>query len=496
MSLPFRTGLSRTLATAVAGAIVAVERVEDTIAEAASATVADARLRGWINHGDERVPLALIGGALAAWLIRSEHWALHLYARAMRDAERDAVCWTPLLDRMAVVGLWPSQKGRVVLGGKVTIVTPLPASQVLDPLRRWLRDQTDGAAFAPLAVFHASPVRALVQSRLAVLPAVASFTGEYPSHRVETTPAEQRVTHTAPIELAPRAVAPMVVAPSVVAPSVVAPSVVTQSVVTPSVVTPSVVEPSAAASCVAAPTPGAAVPPLQAALADVAFGPHGVADHAATAHEHAATNTPGHQRSHQAPPRVEPKYTPAQVTGLMAMASKATGWSNEAEVKPEIRRAVNVLIEYRALPSESLYSLYSACRKVKSWVVRIVAHVSATIELWRAALRDNNWLEVRESIVKSRTARRDSVIRLILSRCGSADVLCALCLDGDLPDVPQIARRVLRVDPKGLLGALREAAATTGLRLAASDLLPLVRHEDAEVRQGAVSLLQLMGHHA
>ncbi len=472
MSLPFRIGLSHTFATeVVADATAAEERVEDTIAEAASATVADARLRGWINHGDERVPLALIEGALAAWLIRSEHWALHLYARAMRDAERDEVCWTPLLDRMAVLGLWPSQKGRVVLGGKVTVVTPHPASQVLDPLRRWLRDQTDGAAFAPLAVFHASPVRALVQSRLAVLPAVASFTGEYPSHRVETTPAEQRVTHAALIDLAPSAVTPSVVAPSVVAPSVVAPHVMP-------------------------PTPTAAIPPLQAALADVAFGPHGVADHAATAHEHAATNNPGHHPAHQTPPRVEPKYTPAQVTGLMAMASKATGWSTEAEVKPEIRRAVNVLIEYRALPSESLYSLYSACRKVKSWVVRIVAHVSATIELWRAALRDNNWLEVRESIVKSRTARRDSVIRLILSRCGSADVLCALCLDGDLPDVPQIARRVLRVDPKGLLGALREAAGTTGLRLAASDLLPLVRHEDAEVRQGAVSLLQLMGHPA
>ena len=227
----------------------------------------------------------------------------------------------------------------------------------------------------------------------------------------------------------------------------------------------------------------------------VDYGPHGVLNLAATRPEAASPATPT-QAQAQARPAAEPHYAPAQVAGLLNVAAQATGRSDESEVRPEIRKAVNALIEYRALGSAHLYSLYSACRMVKAWVVRIVAHASATIELWRAALRDNNWIEVRESIVKSSVARRDSVIRLILSRCGSIDVLCALCLDGDLPDVPQIARRVARVHPHGLLDTLLEAARTTGLRMESSDLVPLVRHADADVRRRSVDLLQLMVHPA
>jgi hypothetical protein len=197
-----------------------------------------------------------------------------------------------------------------------------------------------------------------------------------------------------------------------------------------------------------------------------------------------------------APPAPSPvddrRYTPEQVSALLTVAAGATGRTDEAQVQPETRRAINTLIEYRALASEKLYSLYSACRLVKTWVVRIVAHVSATIELWRAALRDNNWIEVREAIVRSTAARRDSVIRLILSRSGSPDVLCALCLDGDMADVPQIARRVRGVNPLGLLEALTVAARTTGLRLTAMDLSPLVHHDNPEVRQRTLGLLHLM----
>ena len=98
--------------------------------------------------------------------------------------------------------------------------------------------------------------------------------------------------------------------------------------------------------------------------------------------------------------------------------------------------------------------------------------------------------------VESSQARRDSVIRLILSRCSSAEVLCALCLDGDLPDVPRILRRVVRADPFGLLDALGEAMRTTGLKMAAGDLEPLTRHADAQVRQRASALLPLLAHPA
>lgn len=438
MSLPFRTALSCTSGSPHGGEPgIAVDRVEDVMGDASQATVVDARLRGWINHADERVPIALLGGSLASWMAQSETWSLHLYARAMRDAERGGVCWTPLLDRMAVTGIWPTQKGRVVLGGTVSVVTPLSPAHVLHPLRQWLREQTDGAAFAPLATFEAPALRALVQSRLAVLPAVASYTGEFPGER----------SASALPDALPSAVA-LAEAPPADAYS-------PHGVLRSAVVTPHVAHPTAPA-----PDAGARA---------------------------AARSTV---------PREEPHYSPAQVAGLLHVASEATGRSDESQVRPEIRRAIDTLIEYRALGAAHLYSLYTACRMVKTWIVRIVAHASATIELWRAALRDNNWIEVRESIVKSSQARRDSVIRLILSRCSSAEVLCALCLDGDLPDVPRILRRVVRADPFGLLDALGEAMRTTGLKMAAGDLEPLTRHADAQVRQRASALLPLLAHPA
>ncbi len=531
MTVPFRTALLSTPAFAgTADAGLEFERVDDTMQAARAALEADARLRAWINHPDERVPLALLDGALAPWLARHENWSLHLYARAMRDAARDDVCWTPLLDRMAVTGIWPAAKGRVVLGGKVAVVDPLPVTQVIEPMRRWLREQTDGSAFVPLAAFQATPVRALIQSRLAVLPAVASFTGEFPSPRPETVPAEQRVKSTGVGELvaaAPdaavatasaAAVAKLAAMPVAALPVTAAkpagatlavPVAMTAQPVVPAT-PPSAGQhvsttqaPTAQAATTQAATAQAAIPPAavphaavpqaavppgavpQAAAPIPAIGPHGVANTAATDWINA-------QPAPDVAPVEERTYSPEQVSGLISIASQATGRTDETQVRPEIRRAINTLIDYRALPSEKLYTLYSACRLVKTWVVRIVAHVSATIELWRAALRDNNWIEVREAIVKSATARRDSVIRLILSRSGSSDVLCALCLDGDMLDVPHIARRVRTVDPRQLLQSLTVAAKTTGLRMTAMDLSPLVHHDDPDVRQQALSLLHLM----
>jgi hypothetical protein len=141
VSQPFRTGLISASGSAHSVDPEGVsERVEDTIAEARGATVIDARMRGWINHGDEQVPLALIEGALGRVVAQSEVWSLHLYARAVRDAERDGVCWTPLLDRMAVAGVWPTQKGRVVLGGRQL----LPKGRIL--AREALDRRQDGEA--------------------------------------------------------------------------------------------------------------------------------------------------------------------------------------------------------------------------------------------------------------------------------------------------------------------------------------------------------------
>ncbi|MBX9927966.1 MAG: hypothetical protein K2X99_03555, partial [Gemmatimonadaceae bacterium] len=355
-------------------------------------------------HPDERVPLALLQGAWSSRLATEDGWALHLYARAVRDADAEGTAWTPLLDRMAAAGVWPKQRGRVFLSGRLQIVEPRSVEQHLEPVRTWARTQTDPEALAELDGFDTPALKAKVTSRRAALQAV---TQEF-----------------------------------------------------------------------RAPAPAATSAPVSASDADSAP----IADESAVA---ARTSDP------ITGPTLAPevRLTDAQVEGLLRFSQGANGKTELDQVRPEVRRAIDVLIAYERLPSEALGQLYQSCRRIKEWVIRIVAHGAATIELWRNALRDNNWLEVRLAVAKSRLARGDAVIRRMLSRSTSADVICALCRDGDQSDLGSLVRRVVRVDPQGVLSALRDAAAEALVRLTPADLLPLLQHEDAAIRDGAIALL-------
>lgn len=66
------------------------------------------RLLSWALHPDERVAIALLKNPEQPWSRRnSTKLGIHVYARAMREANEEGRVWTPLLDALAVSGLWP-----------------------------------------------------------------------------------------------------------------------------------------------------------------------------------------------------------------------------------------------------------------------------------------------------------------------------------------------------------------------------------------------------
>jgi hypothetical protein len=464
----------------------------------------DPRLRGWIQHTDERVPLALLGDQLAPWLATSPEHALLFYWRAVRDAEREQALWTPLLDRLAAAGVWPTEGGAIVVAGQTHLVAPRTVDEFLAPLAAWCERSADADAFDALdAAFHAPQVRALVASARMVAPecapdggapeAGAPDFGAPECGALEPEPAVVSATVPTPIAsaLAHVAAVPGSVdaatnhatpAPdSGCAPDAVSAAFAALQVVAPAAAPARPVASETTVSIEATREPHADAPPRRAGSRDDVPSPEEVEDYRALVTDAIASLVARGG-----------SWTPGDVSVLLDVADLAAGCTDERAVPPDARAAVEALLNYRQLATDALNRLYGACRRIKAWVVRIVSHASATIELWRNALRDNNWLDVREAICANRLARRDAVIRRILSRSSSTKVLSALCLDGDADDIAQLIRRLAPQDPWALLRALTEAVRTTGLRLAAGDLSPLLGSNDQSLQGETLRLLQMM----
>ena len=79
------------------------------------------------------------------------------------------------LDALSAAGIWPSGKGRVVLGGKISIVNPQTAQALIEPLRLWfgalyevLLGQSQGPRFGSfVAIFGIDRTVALIERALA-----------------------------------------------------------------------------------------------------------------------------------------------------------------------------------------------------------------------------------------------------------------------------------------------------------------------------------------
>jgi hypothetical protein len=164
--VPVRIGVRMSTARDALGSL----DTDDTLCDAASQilpiidqlTAPDVRVKAWMLHPDERVPIALVTGPAARWLADDPGLSALLYARGLADACRERVLWTPLLDRLATSPLWPRTVTTVRLGTLAHTVDPVRPSQILAPLRGWIEMQDSSDALLPLCSFRAGAMLALV----------------------------------------------------------------------------------------------------------------------------------------------------------------------------------------------------------------------------------------------------------------------------------------------------------------------------------------------
>jgi hypothetical protein len=134
-------------------------------------------LRQLVRHPDERVPLALAEHRAGAIAARHLDVRLALYFRAIQDATRAGLVWTPLLDVLAATRLWPSgalaeERDRHAASGAVAPVLDLSERVVL--VAAWVAAQADPDCAVPtLATRYAPLAIAVSRAVQRVTPAVA-----------------------------------------------------------------------------------------------------------------------------------------------------------------------------------------------------------------------------------------------------------------------------------------------------------------------------------
>lgn len=157
------------------------EPVRDALERARSArSLARSRLMALVFHPDERVPLELLrrgGRAEGPWSKNNEDLAftLGMMARAVGDAEREGVLWTPLLDALAGTRWWPRPGAAWPAG-----MEPEPELEDLpewcsleeqaERLGPWLEQQANADGVLPLLTeFYSEELRSIVARRSGVL---------------------------------------------------------------------------------------------------------------------------------------------------------------------------------------------------------------------------------------------------------------------------------------------------------------------------------------
>lgn len=165
-----------------------------------------ARVHSWLTHPSESVQVGFIEtlrwGSFRPNGIREDQIKTLLYDRAIREANAEGLAWTPVLDALSEKS-WPPSQAFMVSSASRMDVGPLEPHEHpherINPLRRWLRAQTDPREIEKLLEFGyvaihemvalESPVldEALIDQLLQMQVRLASFLArneDLPSHLV------------------------------------------------------------------------------------------------------------------------------------------------------------------------------------------------------------------------------------------------------------------------------------------------------------------------
>lgn len=117
-----------------------------------------------LHHLDERVPIA----AIQHWRfsIPPEYkWAL--YQRGHKTAKAERIIWHPLFDTLARYNAWPWPNFDT--GADRNDVRTKSIHEYIEPLRHWLRQQTDPAQIEPLLEFRSYDIMCVVAQHAGVM---------------------------------------------------------------------------------------------------------------------------------------------------------------------------------------------------------------------------------------------------------------------------------------------------------------------------------------
>lgn len=145
-----------------------------------------------------------------------------------------------------------------------------------------------------------------------------------------------------------------------------------------------------------------------------------------------------------------------------------------------------------AITADDLLALYPGVAD-NSWKTRrLIKHPRANMKVWREVATDSSFFKVREWLSQQAKARKDPVIRDVLSSSTSPDVMLKLLKEAQGDDFRYLFRRVGKEKPKAALRIVHDRGDKRLQLLNRHDLLPMLQSQDQQVRQQAMLALKNM----
>lgn len=361
-------------------------------------TMVDDRLRSFLHHPDELVPVGLIHNRVHPkpwdkYPSRRAYVSDALYQRALGSAEREGVFWTPLIDALAESSLWPTTDFAHAtdpeLGERVPHRTPLEqAARLAD----WIAAQTRPELLSPLTRFrHPAVWRTLASS-------ARVFDDELLTRILDDGRA--------------------------------APQVAANPHLTPE-----------------------QIERVRTWAMD-ALTSQERESRSDTRYRTAGTTLVELEQSGRPPSR---RDLDLLVEAVKSIESDMPRWrrvANDYYAGTRRGAALRAVCQMENVPADLLMRLYERVKDDSTSVMEIVKHASATIEVWRHVASDSSLFQVRDYLSSVDEARRDPEIRRILARSTSPDVLIDLARDSD----PKRAARHIRKMAKNARATLKAFA--------------------------------------
>jgi hypothetical protein len=153
-----------------------------------------------------------------------------------------------------------------------------------------------------------------------------------------------------------------------------------------------------------------------------------------------------------------------------------------------VRIAAVVLQKCPHLPAERVKDAVESASFSQFVLLAAICHPNAGPAIWEHALKDTS-PTVREALAADKRARHHAPVRSALMRSVNLHILGKLIRDCDQAEYPRLFRSLAKVNPRTALRELRDRPIPPGTRIPRADLLPLFTQLSAEARTDSLRIL-------